>query len=165
MKKQRRYLKDLIPVNINELVLATGYYELQIGDKLLSLAPERHPNGLYYVTTFKNHLRQHEAWELSARPHKGRLQHGGHIPYHCDEVYYVLSQGRRFAHLFICPDTMVVGTRIDFFPKDWAAYPRKGSKDESFESQCKEMEQELFGEKDEFTAEYEKRLKKSYLGI
>jgi hypothetical protein len=57
MKKKRRYLKDLIPVNINSLVLETGYYELRIGDKLLSLAPERHPNGKYYVTFFKNHLR------------------------------------------------------------------------------------------------------------
>lgn len=45
MKKKRRYLKDLIPVDINKLVLETGYYELQIGDIHLSLAPEPAPNG------------------------------------------------------------------------------------------------------------------------
>ena len=44
MKKKRRYLKDLIPVSVNELVLATRYFELQIGDKLLSdsLRPSRY---------------------------------------------------------------------------------------------------------------------------
>jgi len=45
MEKSRKYLKDLISVNINKLVLETGYFELQIGDIHLSLAPERHPNG------------------------------------------------------------------------------------------------------------------------
>src|SRR5262249_44615665 len=150
MKKKRRYLKDLIPVNINKLVLETDYFEVQIGDTLLSLNPERHPNGRYYVVLFRNHLRQPECWELSARPHVGRLRNGGHIPYRNDEVYFVVSQGRRFAHLFICPDTMMVGTRIDFFPKHWAAYPRGKTKagSKSFEDQCREMERELFGEKD-----------------
>src|SRR5215813_9712162 len=101
MKKQRKYLKDLIAVNINKLVLETGYYEIQIGGILLSLAPERHPNGKYYVTMFRNHLRQPEAWELSARPHVGRLRNGGSTPYRNDEVYYVVSGSRRFRHLFI----------------------------------------------------------------
>jgi hypothetical protein len=42
MKKKRRYLKDLIPVNINKLVLETGYFEIQIDGTLLSLSPETH---------------------------------------------------------------------------------------------------------------------------
>jgi hypothetical protein len=40
MKKKRRYLKDLIPVNINKLVLETGYFEIQIDGTLLSLSPQ-----------------------------------------------------------------------------------------------------------------------------
>jgi hypothetical protein len=47
MKQKRRYLKDLIPVDINKLVLETGYFEIETGGNLLSLAPERHPNGRY----------------------------------------------------------------------------------------------------------------------
>jgi hypothetical protein len=41
MKKKRRYLKDLVPVDINKLVLETGYFELQLesGD----LSPFFHP--------------------------------------------------------------------------------------------------------------------------
>jgi len=73
MKKKRRYLKDLIPVDINKLVLETGYFEIEIAGNLLSLAPERHPNGRYYVTPFKNHIRQQPVGELSAMPHGGRL--------------------------------------------------------------------------------------------
>jgi len=49
MKKQRRYLKDLIAIDINKLVLETDCFEVQIGGSLLSLNPERHPNGRYYV--------------------------------------------------------------------------------------------------------------------
>ena len=30
MKKKRRYLKDLISVNINRLVLETGYFEIHV---------------------------------------------------------------------------------------------------------------------------------------
>src|SRR5262245_16017337 len=101
MTKQRKHLKDLIPININALVLETGYFEVRLGDTLLSFNPERHPNGKYYVALFRNHLRQHEAWELSAMPHRGRLQHGGSIPYRNDEVYFVLGpEGHRFRHLF-----------------------------------------------------------------
>ena len=100
-------------------------------------------------------------------PHAGRLRNGGHIPYRCDERYFVVSEGRRFAHLFIDPETMMVGTRTDFFPHHWAAYPRGKAKEESktFQEQCRAMERELFGEKDEFTREYEKRLKLSRFGM
>jgi len=146
MKKQRKYLKDLIPININELVLATGYFEIQIGGILLSLAPERYPNGRYYVTVFRNHIRQPMSWELSARPHVGRLKNGGHIPYRNDEVYYVVSGGRRYRHLFIDSETMMVGTRTDFFPHHWQAYARGKAKEKkmSFKEQCRAMEEELF---------------------
>src|SRR5262249_465384 len=146
MTKQRKFLKDLIPVNINELVLATGYFELQIGGIHLSLAPERAPNGRYYVTLFRNHLRQPETWELSARPHVGRLQRGGHIPYRNDEVYYGVSGGRRYRHLFIDSETMMIGTRTDFFPRVNDAYPRGRAREasKSFQEQCRAMERELF---------------------
>jgi hypothetical protein len=71
MKKQRKYLKDLISVNINRLVLETGYFEIQIGDILLSLHPERHPNGKYYVTTFRNHLRRPKHGSYPQSPMEG----------------------------------------------------------------------------------------------
>ena len=126
MKKQRKYLKDLIPISINRLVLESGYFEVRIGDTLLSLNPERHPNGRYYIALFRNHLRQREAWELSAMPHRGHLRNGGSIPYRCDERYFVVSHGRRYRHLFIDPETMTVGTRSDFFSALLASvgYPR-----------------------------------------
>jgi len=165
MKKRRKYLKDLIPVNINKLVLETGYFELQIGDKLLSLAPDRCPDGSYVISLFVNHLRQPKTWELSARPHVGRLRNGGHVPYAHDEVYYVVSGSRRFRHLFIDPETMMVGTRTDFFPHHWAAYPRGKAREEnkSFKEQCRAMEKALFGE-DEWTAFHRKTVLKSRFG-
>jgi len=146
MKNQRKYLKDLLAVNVNELVLETGYYEITIGDKLLSLAPDRCPDGSYVISLFVNHLRQPMSWELSARPHTGRLRHGGHIPYRNDEVYYVVSGGRRFRHLFIDSETMTIGTRTDFFPHHWQAYPRGKAKEanKTFREQAREMEKELF---------------------
>ena len=166
MKKQRKYLKDLIPVNINKLVLETGYFELQLESGLLSLSPERHPNGRYYVCLFKDNLRQPITWEIASQPHTGRLQHGGHIPYRCDEKYFVVgSDGRRYAHLFIDPEEQRIGVRTDFFPKPWQGYPRRGSKDEDFRSQAKRQYEELFGEKDEFLRDYKRLLKRSYLGI
>src|SRR5262249_7235393 len=124
-KKRRKYLKDLIAVNINRLVLVDGYFELQIGDIHLSLAPERHPNGRYYVTLFVNHLRQPKTWALSARPHVGRLKNGATIPYAHDEVYYCIgSDGRRYRHLFIDPEHCRIGVRTDFYPDKNLAYPR-----------------------------------------
>jgi hypothetical protein len=45
MKKKRRYLKDLIAVDINKLVFETGYFEVQIGDILLSPLPSAIPMG------------------------------------------------------------------------------------------------------------------------
>jgi hypothetical protein len=160
-------LKDLIPIDINRLVLETGYFEVQIGGTLLSLAPERHPNGRYYVALFRNHLRQHQAWELSAMPHCGRLQQGGYIPYRCDERYFVVgADGHRYGHLFIDPENMTIGVRTDFFPKVNDAYPRGKAKEENktFREQVQEMGRELFGEKDEFLCGYKKLQKKS-LGI
>jgi hypothetical protein len=167
--KKRRYLKDLIPVDINKLVLETGYFEIEIGGVHLSLAPERAPNGRYYVTLFRNHLRQPECWELSARPHRGRLANGASIPYRNDEVYYAVSGDRRFAFLFIDPEPMRIGTRSDFYPKHWQAYPRGAAKKDGAPSKSaiKAMEKELYGERDErdrWEREYKRlKAKMSYL--
>src|SRR5262245_8587159 len=147
MKKKRRYLKDLIPVNINSLVLETGYFELQIGDKLLSLAPDRCPDGSYVISLFLNHLRQPKTWLLSARPHVGRLNNGAQIPYSHDEAYYCIgSDGRRYRHLFIDPEHCRIGVRTDFFPDHNRAYPRGKARQASktFREQCRAMERELF---------------------
>jgi len=45
MKKQRKYLKDLVAININKLVLETGYYELQIGASTYPSHPNAIPMG------------------------------------------------------------------------------------------------------------------------
>lgn len=158
-------MKDLLPVNINELVLATGYFEVEIGGVPLSLAPERHPNGRYYVTLFVNHLRQPKTWELSARPHNGHLRQGGYVPYANDETYYVIgTDGKRYRHLFIDPEHCRIGVRTDFFPHHWQAYPRRQN-EKSLHDQAKALEKELFETTDEFTREYEKRLKLSRFGM
>src|SRR5262245_32301902 len=146
MKKQRKYLKDLIPININSLFLETGYYELQIGDIHLSLAPERHPSGKYYVTLFRNNIRQPMQWELSARPHVGRLKNGAQIPYSHDEVFYAVgTDGRRYRHLFIDGEHCRIGVRTDFFANNNAAYrePRSGRLSRT---QIEAMGRELFPE-------------------
>ena len=141
-------MKDLIPVNINSLVLETGYFELQIGDKLLSLAPDRCPDGSYVISLFVNHCRQRKTWELSARPHRGRLKGGGHIPYNCDEVFYVVSGERRFRHLFIDAEEMRIGVRTDFFSDHNRAYPRGKAKQSGMPSrkEIDAMTRELFPE-------------------
>src|SRR5262249_53894842 len=92
---------------------------------------------------------------------------GGYNTYAHDEVYYVVSGGRRFAHLFIDPETMMIGTRTDFFPDHNAAYPRGKAREanKTFKEQCREMEKELFEEKDEWTAFHRKTVLKSRLGI
>src|SRR5262245_54331606 len=98
-------------------------------------------------------------------PHRGRLQRGGSIPYRNDEVYFVLGpEGHRFRHLFIDPEDMRVGTRLDFFPRHWRAYPRGKAKQENknFHDQCREMEKELFQEWDGFSRDYEARKKLSH---
>ena len=144
MEKKRRYLKDLIPVNINSLVLATGYYELQIGDKLLSLAPDRCPDGSYVISLFVNHLRQQKVWELSARPHVGRLKYS-QIPYSHDEVFYVVgTDGRRYRHLFIDAEHCRIGVRTDFFANNNATY-RELKSGRLSRTQIKEMGEQLFG--------------------
>jgi len=165
MKKRRRYLKDLIAIDINRLVLETGYFEIQIGDILLSLAPERCPGKGYIVSLFTNHLRQHKFWELSAKPHNGRLRNGGSIPYRSDETFYVIgSDGRRYRHLFIDPEEMRIGVRSDFYPHHWQAYPRGKAKENGVPTKdaIEKINRELFG-LDEFTEDYQKRLRTSYL--
>jgi hypothetical protein len=163
----KKFLKNLIPVNINRLVLVTDYYEVQLESGLLSLQPERFPNARYYVCLFKNRIRQPIQWELSSIPHRGVLRHGGHIPYHHDERYFVIgTDGKRYAHLFIDPDRERIGVRTDFFRNNWQAYGEKTEPQfPPSRQQMKKMEEELFGEKDEFLRDYKRRLKASYLGM
>jgi hypothetical protein len=162
-KKRRKYLKDLIAVDINKLVLYDGSFEYQFDGNTLSLVPENYGKRCFLVV-FVNNQRQPMQRDLYERPHVGRLRNGGRVPYHNEYTYYVIgSDGRRYRHLFLDAESNRLGVRTDFYPDHNRAYPRKGSKDEDFRSQCKRMEKELFGE-DEWEAFHRRTVLKSRFG-
>src|SRR5262245_48016348 len=98
MKKQRRYLHNLVSVNVNKLVNHDGSFDLQIGSHTLSLIPETYGKQAF-VSLFVDGCRQPMSWALSEMRHGGRLQHGGHVPYHKETRYFVVgNDGRRYAH-------------------------------------------------------------------
>src|SRR5262249_389016 len=116
MTKPRKYLHNLIPININRLVNYDGSFEYQFDGKTLSLVPETYGKQCFLVV-FIEGIRQPMLWELSARPHRGRLANGAVIGYRYDEVFYVIGgDGRRYASLYLDPETRRIGTRRDWFP-------------------------------------------------
>ena len=86
-------------------------------------------------------------WDLYERRHAGRLKNAV-IGHRYDVVYYVVSGGRRFRHLFIDPETNRLGVRTDFYPDHNRAYVRGKVREaeKSFREQAREMERELFPE-------------------
>jgi hypothetical protein len=146
MTKPRKYLRDLIPININRLVLYDGSFEYHFDGNTLSLVPESFGKRCF-LAVFINGIRQQMSWDLYERRHAGRLKNAV-IGHRYDVVYYVVSGGRRFRHLFLCSETNRLGTRVDFFPDHNRAYERGKARDESktFREQCKEMEELLFPE-------------------
>ena len=105
MKQKRRYLKDLIPVDINKLVLYDGSFEYSFNGNTLSLVPENYGKRCF-LSVFINGIRQQMSWDLHERPHRGRLKYS-QIPYRNETVFYVIGgDGRRYRHLFLCPVTM-----------------------------------------------------------
>src|SRR5262249_5753512 len=81
-------------------------------------------------------------------PAQGASAECGHVPYRSDERYFVVSQGRRFAYLFIDPETNHIGTRIDFFPHWWQAYASAMGDKETFQmptrAELKKMHQNSY---------------------
>src|SRR5215471_10968548 len=73
MKKSRKYLKDLIPISINRLVLYDGSFEFHFDGNTLSLVPETYGKRSF-LTVFVNNIRQSMSWDLYERPHRGRLK-------------------------------------------------------------------------------------------
>jgi len=154
----KKYLCDLIRIDIHHLVNFVGSWERRIRGFDIALVPETWGKECNLVL-FMNGIRQPMEWKLSARPHRGWLQRGGHIPPHHDFVWYVVSNGKRFRFLYIDPDMMNIGSRVDFFPEGvQRQYRRKETKKAvgGFRDQCKAMEKVLFGEKDEFAAFHRK---------
>lgn len=133
MTKPRKYLHNLIPISISRLVNYDGSFEYQFDGKTLSMVPESHGKRCL-LSVFINNIRQPMQWELFAREHKGRLANGTVIGYRYDQVYYIIGgDGRRYAYLYLCPETRRIGTRRDHFPPSgtWNAYPRR-KEDKSF---------------------------------
>ena len=167
MKKQRTYLKDLIPIPINKLVLEDGIFEFPFGDSMLTLVPENYGNK-QYLCLFVNNIRQPMQYELYARPHRGRLANGAQIPYRNDAVYYVISNGRRFTKLYIDPETFRIGSRIDHFGSSVHRQYKRGKTSGHHAPSQREidaMSRQLFEERDPFLRGYKKLLRKSRLGI
>src|SRR5262245_60701335 len=162
MTKQRRYLKDLLRISVNDLILKTGYWETRLDDgRVISLAPEQFAKK-FRLILFINNCRTTTYFEISAQPHRGKLRNGASIPYRYDERYFVIgSNGKRYADLYYCPESCRLGTRVDFYPPSgtWNAYDRRKRDDKSFKEQCRAMEKELFQERDEFLREHNKRVK------
>jgi len=164
MKKKRKYLHNLVSVDINRLVNHDGSFELQIGSHTVFLVPETFGKQAF-IAMFIDHCRQPMSWPLSEMRHEGVLRNGGRIPYHKETRFFVLgSDGRRYAHLFIDEENYKIGTRRDFFGNDWNAYPRR-RQDMSLHDQAIALERELFETKEPFMREHERRLKRSRLGI
>lgn len=99
MKKQRKYLKDLIPININKLVLYDGSFEYQFDGNTLSLVPESYGKRCF-LTVFINNIRQQKIFELSERRHAGRLNNSV-IGYRYEFVYYVIGRSPVSSSIFV----------------------------------------------------------------
>ena len=100
MKKQRKYLKDLIAININKLVLYDGSFEYQFDGNTLSLVPGKYGKRCF-LAVFINGIRQQMSWDLYERPHRGKLNNS-QVPYRNETVFYVVGgDGRRYRHLFL----------------------------------------------------------------
>jgi hypothetical protein len=164
----KKYLSDLIKIDIHKTVNETGYWDRQIGQFHVSLVPEL-INGKHILSLFVNHLRQPMHWELSFRYHRGWLQHNGFIPHDCSEVWYVVgTNGRRYQFLYIDPESCRIGTRDDHFPAGVTQqYKRQKTNGRHLPShrEIDAMNEQLFGESDAFLREYKKLLLKSRLGI
>jgi len=166
MKKQRKYLHNLISVNINRIVNYDGSFEFHFDGNTLSLVPEN-VGKQCFLSVFVNGIRQQMQWALSSQPHVGKLRNGATIGYRFDEKWFVVGgDGRRYTHLYLCPETKRIGTRRDWFPPQgtWNAYDRR-RKDMSLHDQAKALERELFETKDPVLRDFEKREKRSRFGF
>ena len=166
MTKPRKYLHNLIPISINRLVNYDGSFEYQFDGNTLSLVPESHGKRCF-LSVFINGIRQPMKWTLSSQPHKGKLRNGAIIGHRYEEKYFVVGgDGRRYAHLYLCPETRRIATRRDWFPPQgtWNAYARR-KEDMSLHDQAKALARELFETKDPFMREHEKREKRSRFGL
>jgi hypothetical protein len=158
LQPMKKYLCDLIKIDIHKLVNEVGSWETRIRGFDIALVPETFGKACNLVL-FVNGQRQPMQWKLSSRPHRGFLQRGGHIPPHHDEVWFAVAGKKRYRFLYIDDDTMDIGSRDDFFPQGvQRQYRRKETKSVAggFKDQCRDMEKELFGEKDEFAAFHHK---------
>jgi hypothetical protein len=161
MKRTHKpYISDLVPIDIHRLVTEVGFWDRQIGKYHISLVPDRWGNH-YFLQLFVNNIRVDKTFELSSQPHRGWLQRNGYIPYHHDEIWYVISNGKRYRYLYINPETTEIGTRTDHFAGVHRQYLRKDRGEMTFQDEAHEMERKLFEEpKDEFLAFHEKTLKR-----
>jgi hypothetical protein len=158
-KTNKPYLHDLIRIDIHRLVNEVGYWDGQIGPYLVSLQPERFGK-VQFLALHLNNIRQPKEFQLSSQPHRGWLQRNGYIPYYHSEIWYVISNGKRYRYLYINPETTEIGTRADHFPGVHRQYLRKDRGEMTFQDECEEMKRTLFAEKDEFAALHEKTLKR-----
>lgn len=139
----RKYLSDLIRVNVHQTVNEIGSWERSLNGYLISLIPEQF-NGNHTLQLFVNRMRQPKCWQLSSQPHKGWLQRNGYIPKDHNEIWYVVgSDGKRYRFLFI--DGTHIGTRFEHFKNHRQMYRQKDVKiDGGLHDQAKIMEKELF---------------------
>jgi hypothetical protein len=156
----KKYLSDLISIDVHKLVNEAGECSRQIGEYQVSLIPEIF-GARHFLLLFVNNQRQNKFWELSSQPHNGWLRRNGFIPHHHDQIWFVVgSNGKRYRYLFIDPETTNIGTRDDHFPGGVHRQYRRKKDGGSFQDQCRAMEKQLFGNRDEFAAFHEKTVKR-----
>jgi hypothetical protein len=99
-------IESLTKISIKQIV-ETGYI-IQFGN--LTIRLEHTESG---ITLSINDIQQPICWQVYEREIKGRLRRGGFIPPDKAWDYYVISNGKRYRHLFISKD-LRIGTRGDF---------------------------------------------------
>jgi len=102
------YLDTLLKLDIHKIVSTHGDWQQEIQHRSVLL--DCHQGFLIFYLDGEP-VKQ---WKLSSQPHDGRLRNGGSIPWQCDEIYFVVGSDRkRYRHLWLDPETLAIGTRME----------------------------------------------------
>jgi hypothetical protein len=116
------FLDQLTKLDIHQIVSGNGYWQGKIQNHSV-LLDVRQDFLIFYIDG--EPVKQ---WRLSSQPHLGKLQHGGRIPWECDEIYFVVgADGKRYRHLWLNLESLEIGTRKELGARyNWRRWPSRG---------------------------------------
>jgi hypothetical protein len=102
----RPKIEFMTKINIHQLVKNDGW-ATHLNGHIVSLRPEQN-----LLKVYVDGIVQHTLWEIQSIPIRGDISYrGGRIPWDRSETHYVVSNGKRFRHLYLDPEKYAIGTR------------------------------------------------------